>query len=73
MSLVNARRGKGRNMYRAADDLVPGSGPGPVRPTKLRSPQECYVCVGKMPIKTVAVWSARRSRWRHSTCDNPQE
>ena len=73
MSVVKARRGKGRNMYRPADEMVPWVSPWPVRPVKLRTPQACYVCEAKMPIRTVAVWSQRRRRWRHSTCDNPQE
>lgn len=73
MSVVRARRGTGRRLYRPVDDTAPWISPGPAGPRKLRTRQECYVCFGVMPIGWLAVFSPRRRKWRHTTCDNPQE
>jgi hypothetical protein len=73
MSVVKATRGKGRNMYRPADEKVPWVSPAPVGPRKLKTWQQCYVCSGPMPVASSAVFSPRLRQWRHSTCDNPQE
>jgi hypothetical protein len=73
MSTVHAPRGKGRSMYRPADELVPWISPSPAGPRKLKTRQQCYVCFDPMPIGWFAVFSPRRRKWRHTTCDNPQE
>jgi len=73
MSVVNARRGKGRNMYRSDDVTASWISPGPAGGRKLKTRQQCYVCFEMMPIGWSAVFSPRRRQWRHTTCDNPQE
>ena len=56
MSVVKARRGKGRNMYRRVDETVPWISPGPAGPGKLKASQQCYVCSEAMPIGWSAVF-----------------
>lgn len=69
---MSARRGKGRNMYRPVEDTAPWISHGPAGPRKLQTRQQCYVCFDMMPIGSYAVFSPRRRKWRHTTCDNPQ-
>jgi hypothetical protein len=58
MSIVRAPRGKARNLYKPWASLDQGYARPPERPAKLRTPQDCYVCLQVMAIGTMASWSS---------------
>jgi hypothetical protein len=68
MSIVRAPRGKARNIYKPWSSVDRGYARLPERPAKLRTPQDCYVCLQVMAIGTMASWSSQQRRWRHTGC-----
>jgi hypothetical protein len=68
MSIVSARRGKAKNIYKPWTSVDQGYGRPSERPAQLRTQQECYVCMQLIRAGAMAAWSSRRRRWRHTGC-----
>ena len=76
MSIVHAKRGKGRDMrigdYVASTRIDPAPRKGlPGGASRLRSIQPCLDCGQQMPRGSVAFWVEAHHGWRHPTCWGP--
>jgi hypothetical protein len=71
MSTRHQQRGKGRNMHRPFEEQLLRPSLDAVPTGTLRTAQTCYCCAQRMPAGTQAVFSKRRSGWRHKGCSVP--
>ena len=54
--------------HHSADQTSQAIRPPDLKPVEMHTRQQCHVCLQVMAVGTMASWSSRQRRWRHTGC-----